>query len=109
MSEHYYRITVECAACAFRYDGTRGLFCPYCACRAARWAERQSAREAFDGFKQHFPFSNTQDERLDKLREGLSRADWDKQLLEEEGVTHNPKDLAVLEHIWGLTEYDPTK
>ena len=100
MSEHYYRITVECAACAFRYDGTRGLFCPYCACRAARWAERQSAREAFDGF----PFSNTQDERLDKLREGLSRADWDKQLLEEEGVTHNPKDLAELQRIWSLKD-----
>ena len=94
MSE-YYRITVECARCAFRYDGTRGLFCPYCACRAARWA----------GFKQpHFPFSNTQDERLDKLREGLSRADWDKQLLEEEGVTHNPKDLAELQRIWSLKD-----
>ena len=105
MSEHYYRITVECAACAFRYDGTRGLFCPYCACRAARWAERQSAREAFDGFKQHFPFSNTQDERLDKLREGLSRADGDKQAeLSEAGVTHSPKDLAELQHIWSLKD-----
>jgi len=87
MSEHYL-ITVECAACAFRYDGTRGLFCPYCACRAARWAERQ----------------NTQDERLNKLREGLSRADWDKQLLEEEGVTHSPKDLAELQRIWSLKD-----
>ena len=46
---------------------------------------------------------------IDQLREMADRALENHPELSEAGVTHNPKDLAVLEHIWGLTEYDPTK
>ena len=77
------RITAECAACAWRYDATQGLECPHCRGTGIRWAFREPDDD---------PYAV-----VDRLR-AITQAAGDRP---------EAMDLAELERMWALTEYDP--
>jgi hypothetical protein len=86
-------ITAECMHCAWIYRVEFTLNCPHCHNTGVRWVNNDPD-----------PYG-----MIDQLREMADRALENRPELSEAGVTHSPKDLAVLEHLWNLTEYDPTK
>jgi hypothetical protein len=76
------RIIAECSACAWRYDATKGLECPHCLGTGVRWASREPD-----------PY-----EIIDQLREHFLETPFPPD-----------KDLAELQRIWALTEYNPAE
>jgi len=85
------RITAECAVCAWRYDATQGLECPHCHGTGIRWAFREPDDD---------PYAV-----VDRLR-AISQQEW-----YIPGAIETPfppdQDLAELERMWALTEYNP--